>query len=371
MRAKLVIIVSILVFVFITASNLYAISLAELDRTKWYDCVDKKDCLQLSNKFKWQYKKRGYQKIDGQALALSLVLSEYLSGDPFDLGVTDIINNITSRFHGDPVSNLIKAFHLITLNKGTIEKVFPSEAGISELACHREEAPGRRGDPPSATISCSLIKYLLNNGDWDYEKKAFIPFLALQQAKEMVSLDKCEVAIEKLKLLIRKYKLNAEVVLTWSEAKMMCKDYSSDVLKKLQKVYKKNHQDWVVIARMIQFMNHVGDREGVERLISEVDSKKIKDKNGSELFHQWAQFEIKNGEIEKAEWLLQRAIKLNPKNTQIYRSLGEFYLLNKKDLPKAVTYLENYILLAVDRQDAEKMRALVENLKISMDSMGF
>ena len=193
--------------------------------------------------------------------------------------------------------------------------------------------------------------------------KELIPFLAFELGKEAMLSGRCKVVSGYFDKLLKEYNSNPKVVIGWARSKMDCGEYSRKLIRRLKKIYKREGLHYGVLAQMIRYLSHESDFHEIEKIISELNINSIEGIGGAELFNEWARHEVKAGNIDKAELLLNKALVLDPKNIWIHGSLGELYLLKKKNLPKAVAFLKNYIHLASGNPDAEAMKSMITDLE--------
>jgi tetratricopeptide (TPR) repeat protein len=332
--------------------------------TDWYDCIDREECFANTAEIKERYKRRGYRAKEAEGLALSLLLSEYLKAKKGSVGMGDLesVDVLLARLEDRSERDLIKAFKYLVINNG--------DEANDLLSSVREEDRG--------SITYKLIKVLsYQNSSVKFHEHSrkllsekFIPFLALRLANDFSEKGECSAALEYLNRLAKKYSSNEQVVSSWAKAKIDCGDYSQKVLSRLRRAYKRNRNSWGLLAQMVRLLSHEGNGEDVERLLSGVDVDTIHDVRASNFLNEWAKHNIKKGDTIRAEQLLKKALLLGPERPTAYRALGQFYLLHKKDLPKAIAYLTDYTRLAPGNSEAEKMKDVIDDLKISVDSAG-
>lgn len=318
---------------------------SESGKASWLNCLDREDCLKLSEGFMLKLKKK-YDRETALNASLSALLAEYLrpDGSPIDL----------SRTAPDLSQKLVDAlFSLVMGNRNRARDT------ISAMTDEEKE-----------TIPARFLLALSSEGDWpEFLRRSLeilsersIPLLEYKIAARRLSQGRCRAAKTCLDRLMKRYAQNPAVVAGWAMANMDCGEYPGKIYGRLKRLLKRYPDDNGILAQQIRFLNYKKDDKKIEVMMSAIDPDSLSGINGSTLLTELARYRMDKGDITSARICLEKAVVLDPRNPSAHRLLGKVYLMDPRDISKAVALLKTYIRMAPETADAERISALIKDL---------
>lgn len=327
--------------------NSYAEVSGLVDKTGWYECLARKDCLDHAEKMKSRFREKGYRAVDGLGLGLSLLLAEHLkAGAPLNYGVLMAVENLSNRYSYEKEASLIRALKFVVLKRYSAAKDV-----IDSTSYDLRQTK-------TAKIISALADQKIDVGLINRK----IPFLIFLKGKNMLEEGNCEKANGLFEILKKRYRNKPELIKSWAESKMDCDLFTGNVLKSLNKSWKKNREDHRLLAQIVRYYNKLEKDEHIEKAVSYLDIDKIKSPEGAEFLSEYSDYKVRAKKYAEAEGLLKRGVKLDPDFPDLYLKLGKLYL-NRRDLPKAVANLRQYIRLSPKAKGVERLRLLLNELE--------
>lgn len=294
----------------------------KLDETRWFDCVVREECLELSRQFRHKLDRKNRSVEYLYAVYLSALLAEYLRGDgePLDIGVLEGASE-TASMGGDEASSLI--------TKAMIRLVIGERNSVRDILANTNWSG-------SYLISAGFVLALSYDGTEKFNKyseallrRNFIPLLAIRSGGKLFEGGKYQKKIyERLKLVIRKFPYNHRA-LGW----------------------------------MIGFLSRAERGKEADSLIEGIDTTFLKGTEGSIILTEMASHRLKAGRIQEAEGFLKEAISMDPRNSSAMKLLGKIYLVHKKDISRATAILKNYVNMDPSDPDAIRISSAISKLE--------
>jgi len=290
---------------FFAQAEIIASHLIGLDSLSWFNCADKEECVERSQKIKSQSR---------DAYMLSGLLSEYLreKGEPVDLEMISISEDSKSR--------MVNVFSSIILEKYKI-----ALKNLEEISAHERE-----------TFTFVFL-YSLANGEGYLNKDAInrllniypAPFLILENVSNLLSEGECSN---------RSYKI-------------------------LKKRYKSKFNEIRNTLNLIKCLDIRGKYKKVQKFVSTLDISRLNDEQRSDLFFLLANLALREGDISLAKDNLKKSISLNYKQFKAHRLLGEIYLKKEVSLDKVISALKNYLSYAPKSRERQEIELIVKKIE--------